>query len=170
MNQKELIGKVHSAVYHQCQKRGYATAVDVLMDMGVLSMQKYEDWRFGRVSYLESVCTVNLHKLNMILHEMNVCAKKAGLKPSFCFYKQWGVKKKGGQGHKPVIALRFSKSGNPVTEKMYATHFVDSKRMASIKAQRNAVFENALNTGNPCATINTEEGMTEHGHDDRPRS
>lgn len=24
MNDKELIGKVHSAVYHQCQRRGYA--------------------------------------------------------------------------------------------------------------------------------------------------
>ena len=31
MTEKELIGKVHSAVYHQCQRRGYAAPVDVLM-------------------------------------------------------------------------------------------------------------------------------------------
>lgn len=62
MTEKELIGKVHSAVYHQCQRRGYAAPVDVLMEVGVLPKQKYEDWRFGRVDYLERVCTVNLRK------------------------------------------------------------------------------------------------------------
>ena len=35
MNEKELIGKVHSTVYHQCQRRGYAAPVDVLMEVGV---------------------------------------------------------------------------------------------------------------------------------------
>ena len=59
----------------------------------------------------------------------------AGLKPSFCCYKQWGVKKKGGQGRKPVIHLRFSKSGNPEVERWYATHFVDTKRVAELKAE-----------------------------------
>ena len=95
MNEKELIGKVHSAVYHQCQRRGYAAPVDVLMEVGVLPKQKYEDWRFGRVDYLERVCTV-----------------------------------------KPVVPLRFSKSGNPEIEKWYATHFVDTKRVAVLKAQQ----------------------------------
>ena len=127
MNEKELIGKVHSSVYHQCQRRGYAAPVDVLMDIGVLPKQKYEDWRFGKVDYLERVCTVNLRKLSFIMHQMRVYAQKTGLKPSFCYYKRWGVKKKTGQGHKPVIPLRFSKSGNPEVEKWYAPHFVDSK-------------------------------------------
>ena len=95
MTEKELIGKVHSAVYHQCQRRGYATPVDVLMEIGVLPKQKYEDWRFGRIDYLERVCTVNLRKLSFIMHQMRVYAQKTGLKPSFCYYKQWGVKKKG---------------------------------------------------------------------------
>ena len=39
MNDKELIGKVHSSVYHQCQQRGYAAPVDVLMEIGVLPKQ-----------------------------------------------------------------------------------------------------------------------------------
>ena len=34
MTEKELIGKVHSSVYHQCQRRGYAAPVDVLMEVG----------------------------------------------------------------------------------------------------------------------------------------
>ena len=123
-------------MYRQCRDRGFATPVDVLMDIGVLQKDKYEDWRFGRISYLERVCTINLHKLSTVRHQMRVYAQKAGLKPSFCYYKQWGTKKKGGQGRKPVIPLRFSKSGNPDVERLYATHFVDSKRIAELKSAK----------------------------------
>lgn len=134
MNDGELIGKVHSAMYHQCQTRGYAAPVDVLIDMGVLPKQKYVDWQFGSISYLESACMVNLRKLSFIMHQMWVYAKKSDLKPSFCYYKRLGVKKEGGQGHKPVIPLRFSKSGDPEIEKWYATHFVDAKKTTELKA------------------------------------
>ena len=74
---------------------------------------------------------------------MRVSAQKANVKPSFCYYKRWGVKKKGGQGKKPVIPLRFSKSENPEIEKWYATHFVDSKRIALLKEQQNPQNESA---------------------------
>ena len=136
MNDHELAAKVHSSMYHQCRDWGYATVVDVLMDLGYLKKEHYENWRHGRVSYLERVCTVNLSKLSTIRHEMRVYARKANLKPSFCYYKQWAVKKKGGQGKRPVIPLRFSKYGKEDIEKQYSTHFVDSKRIAELKAQR----------------------------------
>ena len=103
MNDGELISKVHSAMYHQCQNRGYAAPLDVLMDIGVLPKQKYEDWRFGRVPYLEAVCTVNLRKLSFIMHQMRVYAKKSGLKSSFCYYKQWGMK--------PTLPVKFHPVG-----------------------------------------------------------
>ena len=133
MNNAEMIGKVHSAMYHQCQKRGYATPVDVLMDVGVLTKQNYENWRNGRVPYLEKVCTVNLHKLSFIMQQMRVYAKKAGYKESVTVYKQWGVKKKGGQGKKPVIWLRFSKTRDEDVECWYSTHFVDKSRIEYLK-------------------------------------
>ena len=104
------------------------------MEIGVLPKQKYEDWRFGRVDYLERVCTVNLRKLSFIMHQMRVYAQKTGLKPSFCYYKRWGVRKKNGTGHKPVIPLQFSKSGSPEIERSYATHFVDLARVQELKA------------------------------------
>lgn len=138
MNDREIATKVHSSMYHQCQKRGYATAVDVLMDLDILKKKHYEDWRHGRAPYLERVCTVNLSKLTTILHEMRVYAGKANLKPSFCFYKQWAVKKKGGQGKTPVIPLRFSKSGREDIERQYATHFVDATRIAQLKELANS--------------------------------
>lgn len=136
MNDKELIGAVHSAMYQQCQRWGYAAPVDVLMEIGVLPKEKYEDWRRGRIDYLERVCTVNLRKLSFIMREIRAYAQKSGLKPSVTVYKQWAVKKKSGQGHKPVIRLRFSKSGDPDIERWYSTHFVDAKKIAELKAQR----------------------------------
>ena len=50
------------------------------------------------------------------------------------FDKRWGVKKK--HGHKPVIPLRFSKSGKPEIEKAYATHYVDLGRAEQLKKEK----------------------------------
>ena len=141
MNNAELIKRVNASMYQQIWRRGYATPVDVLMDTGILSKQKYEDWRFGKVDYLERVCTANFMKLSLVLHQMRVYAQKANLKPSFCYYKRWGVKKKGGQGHTLVIPLRFSKTGAPEIERAYATHFVDSRQIAKLKEEKREALE-----------------------------
>lgn len=133
ITEKELITKVNSSMYHQWQKQGFAAPIDTLMECGVLPKKSYEEWRFGKVSYLEKCCAVNLSKLSFILHQMELYAKKQGWKTSFCYYKQWGVKKKSGQGHKPVVPLRFSKSGNAGIEKRYATHFVDVDKVKQLK-------------------------------------
>ena len=109
MNDKELIGKVHSSMYHQLKRKGYATAVDVLIDLEILSKTDYELWRNGKVLYLEKVCKVNLKKLSTILHEMRVYAKKGNLKPSFCVYKRWAVKKKNGQGKSRLLNCGLAK-------------------------------------------------------------
>ena len=52
----------------------------------------------GVSAYLESVCTVNLCKLSFIMHQMRVYAQKTGLKPSFCYYKQWACEKEKQPG------------------------------------------------------------------------
>lgn len=96
MKDGELIEKAHNSVYQQCQKRGYATPMDVLIDVGVLEKQKYEEWRFGKVPYLEAVCNCNLRQLSFVMKQIQSYADKNGLKPSFCYYKQWGVKKRSG--------------------------------------------------------------------------
>lgn len=154
MNDKKLISKVHSAMYHQCLSRGYATPVDVLMDIGALSKEQYENWRYGRVDYLERVCTMNLRKLSVVMHEIRVYAQKNQLKPSVCYYKQWGRKKKKGT---KVIPLRFSKSGDPNIEKWYATHFVDTNQINVLKAQKNQ--ENKEEVEDERKPLSSEEGL-----------
>ena len=39
MNEKELVCKIHSSMYHQLQVRGYAAPVDVLIDTGIRNMR-----------------------------------------------------------------------------------------------------------------------------------
>lgn len=102
----------------QCQSRGFAAPVDVLMDLGLLDNARYEDWRRGRVPYLEAVCMGNLHKLSAILKEMQDYARSMGWKESLSDYRQWGAKSR---------KLRFSKSGNPNVENAYATHYIGKK-------------------------------------------
>ena len=50
---------------------------------------------------------------------------KSNLKPSFCYYKQWGTKKKGGQDKEDI-------------ERAYATHFVDVKQIEQLKQNKKA--------------------------------
>ena len=132
MNDEELRARVRESMFRQCHMCGYAAPVDVLMEIGALSKKNYEDWRFGRADTLERVCSMNLSKLSAVLREMYACAKAQNLKPSFCYYKRWGVKKKG-QGRGAVTPLRFSRSGDAEIERRYATHYVDEKRIAQLK-------------------------------------
>ena len=130
MNNGEIIGKVHNSMYQQIKATGMATPVQVLMDLGYLSVADYERWRFGNVDYLERVCKVNLSKLSFIMKEVRAYARKNNLKPSWTFYKQWGRK-----GKKPTVKLRFSKSANEDVERGYATHYVSAERMTELKSE-----------------------------------
>ena len=50
---KDMQAKVADAMYRQCHSRGFAAPVDVFMDIGVLDKGRYDDWRMGRVPFLE---------------------------------------------------------------------------------------------------------------------
>ena len=63
--------------------------------------------------------------------DKGIC-KKNQLKPSETYYKQWGMKKKNGQGYKPVKRLQFSKSGKAEIERAYATHYLDERRISEL--------------------------------------
>lgn len=91
------------------QQRGYIAQVDILMEIGVLTKQNYEAWRFGKVSYLEKACTCNLNKLTKILKQIYKYAQKNALKPSVSQYRLWGKKGKNSDLVK-VVDLKLSES------------------------------------------------------------
>jgi hypothetical protein len=96
------------------------TPIEVLLRMQRISKQQHDDWRFGRIPYLERVCDGNLSKLSAILRILDHHARALGLKPSQTVYHKWG---RGGKG----IILRFSKSGAPALEAAYSRHYVAGK-------------------------------------------
>ncbi len=130
MNNRDIIGKVHNSMYQQLQKTGIAAPVQVLMDLGILSKEDYERWRFGKVDYLEHVCKANLSKLSYIMREIGSYAAKNNLKGSWTFYKQWGQKQ---LPH--ARKLRFSKSGVEEIERAYATHYLNPDKISELKNQ-----------------------------------
>ena len=97
--------------------RGTVVApVDVLVGMGLLGPQHLEDWRRGRVPYLEKVIMTNLTRLSRLLRILRFHAHDLNLKPSWTAYMRWG---KG-----PKQRLRFTKTNEPKLERVYATHFI----------------------------------------------
>ena len=130
MNNNEIIGKVNNSMYQQLQKTGVAIPVQVLLDLGFLSKEDYERWRFGKVDNLERVCEGNLSRLSFIMDQIRSYAAKNNLKASWAFYKQWRQKK---LPH--AKRLRFSKSGNEDIEKAYATHYIDTVKVSELKNQ-----------------------------------
>ena len=116
MNTSDLRAKVRVAVNSLLSKKGYVSPVDVLLEMDRLEPKAYENWRFGRVPYLEKVCVGNLSKLTTIMKELKRYAQEQGLRESRTDYRKWGKGKK--------IQLRFSKSGKQSIEEAYSTHYL----------------------------------------------
>lgn len=147
VNNQELVKKVHSAMYTLIKEKGVASPVEVLIAIGALTKEKYEDWRFGRIPYLERVCQINLSKLSTVNHEIRVFARKNNLKASWSDYRKWG------NGNR--IRLRFSKSGGEQIERLYATHYVSQRKIG--EAGERHAFQKRKNelaqTIAPCGLI-----------------
>lgn len=108
--------KVVRAVDDLLAEHGFVAPVEVFMKLGLLSREALEDWRFGRVPFLEKVIRCNLEKASRILRILAHRARDLKLKPSHTAYMRWG---KG-----PRYLLRFTKKDDPNLEAAYSRHFV----------------------------------------------
>lgn len=124
MNNKEFEKKTISIINSLIYEKGYVCSVDVLLRLEYLSQKDYEDWRFGRVPFLEKVCKVNLKKLSLTNNIVRKFGEQRQLKKLWTAYNQWGTKNR---------RLVFSKSGDPNIETLYSTHFIDNKRIDELR-------------------------------------
>ncbi len=108
--------RVRAAVDQLLQDCFAVIPVKVLIQMGNLTKEDYEAWRFGRIPYLERAIKCNLSKANRILLILRWYAEDRELRPWRTVYKQWS------KGEK--IRLRFPKSSNPAIGDLYSTHYV----------------------------------------------
>jgi len=62
-----LFPRIERTVAAILERREVVTPVDVLVEMGLLAPEHLDDWRRGKVPYLERVIRCNLTKLSRIL-------------------------------------------------------------------------------------------------------
>jgi hypothetical protein len=108
------------AVENLLREKGSVAPVELFIRMDLLSPESAEDWRRGRISYLERVIRCNLSKASRILSILRMHAHDLDLKPSLTVYKRWT------KGSRPF--LRFSKTGDRNIEEAYARHFVSPRK------------------------------------------
>ncbi|MDO9339493.1 MAG: hypothetical protein Q7T72_03090 [Bacteroidales bacterium] len=128
MNNADLDKEVKRLVHLNRYEKGYVCVVDILLQLDYLTKKDYEDWRFGRVDYLEKVCNINLSKLTLINKLIRKYSTELDLKSSWTGYNQFGkgIKRR----------LRFSKTGDKTIEDRYATHYIDKSRMNELKEKK----------------------------------
>lgn len=125
MNNVDLEKEVKRLIHLNRYEKGIVCTVVILKQLNYLSNKDYDNWRFGRVEYLEKVCNTNLSKLTLINKLIRKYSTELGLKSSWTGYSQYGkgVKRR----------LRFSKSGEKTIEDRYATHYIDTDRIKELK-------------------------------------
>lgn len=119
--------RVTSAAEAALAHHHYVSAIDVLTGMGLLAPTHVQDWRKGRIDFLERVIHTNLEKISLSMALFRQWAQAKGLKPSETRY----VRRDRGE----TVDLRFSKSGNPRVERSYRTHFVSPELSERKKAK-----------------------------------
>jgi len=102
------------------REKGFVAPVELFIRMDLLSPESAENWRRGRIPYLERVIRCNLGKAGRILRILRIVAHDLDLKPSLTVYKRWT------KGSRPL--LRFSKTGDHNIEAAYARHFVSPRK------------------------------------------
>jgi hypothetical protein len=86
----KLYPAVARAVAEILATTNVVTPVELLLRLQRITKAQHEDWRRGRIPYLERVCVGNLSKLSVILRLLDCHARAIGLKPSQTVYHKWG--------------------------------------------------------------------------------
>jgi hypothetical protein len=121
--EKRVFGVAETALYRQ----QYVSPIDVFVGLGWLQPVHVQEWRKGKISYLEKVIQCNLGKISFVMKCFGKWAKGKNLKPSQTSYL---LRTKGT--HREAV---FSKSGNPSIEKAYRTHYI-SPALSEKKQER----------------------------------
>lgn len=114
-NGSKLQQRVVRAAEAALAERQFVSAIDVLVGIGWLVPSHVEEWRQGRVEYLERVIQANLVKLSAAMKLLRAWATGEGLVPSETAYVARTRDRR---------TLRFSMSGNPDIERAYRTHWL----------------------------------------------
>jgi hypothetical protein len=125
-NRTELERRVVRAAEAALAERKFVTAIDVLVGVGWLQPARVDEWRQGRVDYLERAVIASLGKISTAMRCFRAWARARGLKPSETAHVA------RTRDRRP---LRFSKTGDPEIERAYRTHWVSPELSARKRAR-----------------------------------
>jgi hypothetical protein len=114
--QDRYYARIVKATEDLLREKGFVAPIELFIRMDLLSPASVENWRRGRIPYLERAIECNLSKANRILRILRMHAHDLDLKPVSTVYKRWT---KG-----PRTLLQFSKTGDRAVEEAYARHFL----------------------------------------------
>lgn len=97
--------RLEASITSVLKRDGRLTYPALLVELGMLSPSSLDEWRAGRVPYLERVVTGNLTKLARIQKGVRRGARQRGLRRRV---------------EERERKVRFSKSGNPFIEEEYS--------------------------------------------------
>lgn len=131
--------RVVRAVSEILERSRTIAPIEVFVHMHLLTREGIEDWRRGRVQYLERVIQCNLAKASRILRLLRFHVHDLNCTPSLNLY---GRKARGKR-----IQLRFTKTGEPKLEEAYSRHFIAPglKAKAPLKPAVECDLAEALN-------------------------
>jgi hypothetical protein len=114
-NMKQLEARTVAAAEAALAARKFVTAIDVLQGIGWLPQARVDEWRQGRLDYLERGVSTNLHRISAVMKMFRRWAQSRGLAPRETAYVS-----RTRDRHQ----LRFSKSGAVAIEQAYRTHWI----------------------------------------------
>ena len=121
-----LADRVTQAAEAALVDRHFASAIDVLVGIGWLDPGAVERWRRGQIDCLEEAVQVDPPRISKAIQLLGSWAIERGLSASPVAYVARTPRRQ---------ALRFSRSGNPVVEASYRTHWI-SPELSEKKRER----------------------------------
>jgi hypothetical protein len=131
--EEDLRLRVVRAAEAALSRQQYVSAIDVLCGMGLLAATHVDDWRKGRIDFLERVMRGSFWKITSSLSIFRDWAHEKGLHPSETEYVR--TTRAG------TTRLQFTQAADPDAEKTYRTHYF-SAALSQAKRQQ---LESKLN-------------------------
>jgi hypothetical protein len=105
----------------------YVSAIDVLCGMGLLASRSVDEWRKGRIDFLEREIQGHPNKISLAMELFQEWAQENGLRPIETAYIR--------SSRTGTVDLRFTASGDLDWERRFRTHFI-SPALSEHKQQR----------------------------------
>lgn len=113
---KDIEKRVIRAAEEGLFRQNYVSTIDIFIGIGFLQPVHVQDWKKGKIPYLEKVIQGNLGKISHVMKCFRQWVIQKSLKPSETAY----LARTRGQKRE----LQFSKSGSPQIETAYRTPYV----------------------------------------------